>query len=168
MEGCFLMKKLRERLSNKKGFTLVELIVVIVIILILAAVLIPNVMRYIESARKSAFQSEASGYLTEITGYQAEYYATTNSDLTAQSLGTVPDDMELTGYSGKLAIIRSDAPADASAIVTSLTSEGMAVYVKNGAVTAFGYSDGKYWVSWSQPEGWTNVVDKKGDLAFKS
>lgn len=83
-------------------------------------------------------------------------------------MGTVPDDMELTGYSGKLAIIRSDAPADASAIVTSLTSEGMAVYVKNGAVTAFGYSDGKYWVSWSQPEGWTNVVDKKGDLAFKS
>lgn len=41
------------------GFTLVELIVVIVIVLILAAVLVPNVTKYIKSAREARARSEA-------------------------------------------------------------------------------------------------------------
>ncbi|MCI5504671.1 MAG: prepilin-type N-terminal cleavage/methylation domain-containing protein, partial [Eubacterium sp.] len=38
-----MFRKLKDRVTNKKGFTLVELIVVIVIILVLAAVMVPNV-----------------------------------------------------------------------------------------------------------------------------
>lgn len=155
------MKKLRERLSNKKGFTLVELIVVIVIILILAAVLIPNVMRYIESARKSAFQSEASGYLTEVTGFEAEWYAKTNCDL---------DDAD-NGWSAAQAAekyaITQNKVIDGNGKVTfddvseAPSSVGIFVQVEAGAVTAFGYCDGKYTVYWSQTTGWTNVDEPK-------
>ena len=150
------MKKLRERLSNKKGFTLVELIVVIVIILILATVLIPNVMRYIQSARESAFQSEASGYLTELTGYEAEYYAKYSTDMEA-----FPPAKEsgytLTGFSSP------DTVSIKTTTYKALTGPGVAdqktigIWLKNGAITAFTYTDGKKYVSWEQTNGWTNV-----------
>lgn len=155
------MKKLRERLSNKKGFTLVELIVVIVIILILAAVLIPNVMRYIDSARKSAFQSEASGYLTEITGYEAEYYAQNATNIPDGKIGTDAD-KPLTGWktedqcsieSGSYEAVTGPSGADDKKIIQ--------VWVSNGAVIGFTYRDDTHWVNWEQTTGWTNVDEPK-------
>lgn len=44
--------------NTKRGFTLVELIVVLVILAILAALLIPALTRYIDKARKSQVVAE--------------------------------------------------------------------------------------------------------------
>ncbi len=155
------MKKLKERLSNKKGFTLVELIVVIVIILILAAVLIPNVMRYIESARQSAFQSEASGYLTELTGFEAEYFAKETKDISedsgSTSISELPAGNSFTGYTGDISISTGEE-SGFTALTASDTATIIKATVKNGAVTAFGYSDGKYFVNWKQSTGWDKEI----------
>lgn len=159
------MKKLRERLSNKKGFTLVELIVVIVIILILAAVLIPNVMRYIGSARESAFQSEASGYLTEITGYEAEHFAKYNQNIdVTKMLGateTVPTQANgtdavyaLTAFDTKVGSV-----ANSDAKIANADTAKINVTVSQGAVKTFGYCDGTYYVNWTQEKGWDNVQE---------
>lgn len=50
-----MFKKLKE---NKKGFTLVELIVVLVILAILAALLVPALTGYIDKAKEKAIIAE--------------------------------------------------------------------------------------------------------------
>ncbi len=60
--------------QSKKGFTLVELVIVIAVIAILAAVLIPTFTTVIDNANKSAAEQEGSSLKTEIlTLYQGEF-----------------------------------------------------------------------------------------------
>lgn len=46
-------------IKNKKGFTLIEIVIVIVIIAILAAILVPNLTRWIDKAKIATLKSEA-------------------------------------------------------------------------------------------------------------
>lgn len=62
LKGDKFMKKL---LKNKKGFTLIELIVVIAILAILAAILIPSIIDYIDTATRAKDQANARSYYTE-------------------------------------------------------------------------------------------------------
>ena len=159
------MKKLRERL-NKKGFTLVELIVVIVIILILAAALVPNVMRYIGQAREASFKSNAATYLVEIQGYEAECFAKHDVDLNVEAAdgktyqvgkeGTSGDTITygLSGFgdddSATAAYSGSEAKGDAGKKTITYTAT-------DGAITQYSFSDGKYYVHWTQTHGWYDV-----------
>ena len=58
-------------LTNKKGFTLIELMIVVAIIGILAAIAIPNFMAY----QCKAKQSEAKGNLGNLRTMQEAYFA---------------------------------------------------------------------------------------------
>lgn len=55
------MKKL-----NKKGFTLVEVIVVLVILAILIAIAVPSVMKYIDDAKDAQVMAQAKGTIQEV------------------------------------------------------------------------------------------------------
>lgn len=54
-----MFKRLRNQLKGKKGFTLIELVVVIAIIAVLMSVLVPSVSGYIETARDTAAMANA-------------------------------------------------------------------------------------------------------------
>lgn len=75
------MKKIR---NNKKGFTLIEMIVVIVIIAILVALAVPAVMGYVQDARNAKLRSAASAGTTTIQAAfaKSESAGTLGSDAT--------------------------------------------------------------------------------------
>lgn len=52
-------------LKNKKGFTIVELVIVIAVIAILAAVLIPTFSNIVERANEAAAQADAKNLWTQ-------------------------------------------------------------------------------------------------------
>jgi prepilin-type N-terminal cleavage/methylation domain-containing protein len=65
-------------LSNQKGFTLIEILVVVIIVAILAAIAVPVYMRYVEQARSTEAQSALSGIKTAYQVYRQTYGSTEN------------------------------------------------------------------------------------------
>lgn len=54
-----------KKLKNKKGFTLIEIIVVIVILAVLMAVAVPSVMSYMNEGKNAKYQSVARAVLID-------------------------------------------------------------------------------------------------------
>lgn len=77
MEEKSMWKKLKN--NNKKGFTLVELIVVLVILAILAALLIPALTGYIDKAREKQIVAETRQLVIAAQTLVDETYATAKS-----------------------------------------------------------------------------------------
>ena len=69
------MKKVIMNRKNKRGFTLVELIVVLVILAILASLLIPALTGYVTKAKKSRRSSPKHGMWTASQAALTRYYA---------------------------------------------------------------------------------------------
>ena len=85
--------------KNKKGFTLIELIVVIAILGILAAVLLPRFMGFTDDAKKAQVQSDAKNIAiaVEAIAVQGNTFALEDADTTNE----VFDEAEIMAYVGK-------------------------------------------------------------------
>ena len=64
------------RKLNKKGFTLVEIVIVIVIIAILAAMLVPALTQWIKKSKIKTFTSACATIKTAVWAQAAESYGT--------------------------------------------------------------------------------------------
>ena len=78
-----MLNKLRK--NNKKGFTLVELIVVLVILAILAALLIPALTGYINKAKERQIIGETRQAVMAAQTLADEEYAKTGGDITVDA-----------------------------------------------------------------------------------
>ena len=79
--------------NNKKGFTIVELVIVIAVIAILAGVLIPTFAGIVKTAQKSAAQQEATAVYKEVYAIDlADGYL--NYDITADEYAAAGGDCD--------------------------------------------------------------------------
>lgn len=124
------MKKLREKCKNKKGFTMVELIVVIVIILVLAAVLVPSLLKYVDKANQANCKADAATILSQLQADYADYMSSTTG-------ATAPN--EVSGVTVTL---------NTGGDVSSATVNQASYYVTNNEITSFAYNNGKYTAIW--------------------
>lgn len=108
--------------KNKKGFTLIELIVVIAILGILAVILIPSFSGIQDTANQKAALAEARTVATAVQAYKAD-----NNNLFPSAAS------QLTNY-GATAEIQSN--------ITSFGTDGTFTYNYKNAVTVAGTATG--------------------------
>lgn len=113
-----MLKNLKNRLNESKGFSLVELIVVIAIMVILIALLVPNVVGYISKAQDSANLSAAKSVYNAMNTAVIDYKAQN---------GSYP------------------SPTDLVTALNNASTTEKLVTVPKGTAVAVGYADGDVW-----------------------
>ena len=89
--------------SNKKGFTLVELVVVIAIIGVLAAILVPSMMGYVKKSRLKTANGNAKTAYNGVSEYIADLETQgklTDAD-SAKAKSAAESELATNGESGK-------------------------------------------------------------------
>jgi len=135
-------KKMNKRIvRNKKGFTLIEIIVVLVIIAILVAAAIPAMIGFVDDARGKAYASEARVGLVAAQAVVTELVTSgANTSPTSNDVTTNPTFVRMT----------SDVTGGATAF------SGIVIDAANSRVTGIVYDSGTYTITISG--GTTTVV----------
>lgn len=129
-----MLKRLKEVRNDKKGFTLVELIVVLVILAILAALLIPSLTGYIDKAKKKQIEAETRQVVMAAQTLVDEEYAVLPAGTSDVSYD---NSVGATAAAGDGKVIPSEITtlAEVKGDITALTISG-------GKVTSVTYESG--------------------------
>ena len=124
-------------MRNKKGFTLIEIIIVLIIIAILAAIAVPAMMKYINDAKEKQHIATARAI------YLASQYVTTLHMAETDTDPFVSDVLPLTGIYG-------------GSGSTTTFAEAIAEYLDTGTTTVL--NNGGTVISGSASAGVTQIV----------
>ncbi|MGL5979022.1 MAG: type IV pilin protein [Erysipelotrichaceae bacterium] len=90
---------MKKMLKNKKGFTLVELIVVIAILGVLAVIMVPAFTGYVAKAKDASAKADVKSWCTAYQAAYAESQASTSVSITSalDGLGYKSDEYTIVG-----------------------------------------------------------------------
>ncbi len=142
---------------NRKGFTLIELMIVIAIIIILAAVAIPNYLKMTQRAKKSRVASDFQTLGTALESYRTDWgqYPVATS---LESFGKNTDGNTVTSTLCKELTGDSTASINKTGNTTATGEDGGIEYIKLGTIQSmvdpfiptedyqYGSQDGTAWV----------------------
>lgn len=135
------MKKLMNLKQDKKGFTLIEIVIVLVIIAILAAALIPSMIGWIDDSKKKSFLTEARSAMTATQAEAATLYA---------AKGTIPAETFSDAANWSNIAKKTGATYDADNISWTLNADKQ--------FETFRFDNDTYEVTWSKGSAWSEVV----------
>ena len=146
-----------KKLKDKKGFTLVELIVVLVILAILAALLVPALTGYIDKARNKQIIAETRSAVMAAQTLVDEAYAQSTEAVVATQTAATDGSVKVSSVT-----VTRKQIADLAELTDSKISGIM--IADNGKVTQLIYTDGKVcYYSTSTPTGADTAIETNGN-----
>ena len=138
-----MVEKIRNKMKEAKGFTLVELIVVLVILAILAALLVPALTGYIDRANEQKIVAETRQAVMAAQTIASEQYAVENAlnDKDAVLKG------ESTKYSKAIADLGEVEESNIQSVTTAKGVVKTLIYRLGGKTCTYNSESGDYTVS---------------------
>lgn len=138
-----MVEKIRNKMKEAKGFTLVELIVVLVILAILAALLVPALTGYIDRANEQKIVAQTRQAVMAAQTIASEQYAVENAlnDKDAVLKGESTKYYEAIAELGEVNKSNIQSVTTENGVVTSLT------YTLGGKTCTYESKTGDYTVS---------------------
>lgn len=137
------LTKLNQLKQDKKGFTLIEIVIVLVIIAILSAMLVPSMMGWIDDSKKKSFLQEARSALTATQAEIANLYVAGET--------VIPENFE--NHKSNLDGVSKKVGREVAANEISWELDG-------DEIDTFTYTGDKYTVKWDGDK-WGEVTQKE-------